>query len=103
MPAPDLARFVGAPASDPYVAECAAEAADLVAAHVGARASAVPARVMARAVLEVGADLYHRRSARNGIAGFEDTDMAPAPVRINRDPLVPARPILAPWMGVPIA
>ena len=99
MDAPALARFVGAPASDPYVAECAA----LVAAHVGDRASAVPARVMARAVLEVGADLYHRRSARNGIAAFEESDIAPAPVRINRDPLVPARPILAPWMGVPIA
>ena len=99
----DVASMVSAPASDPYVEACAVEAWDLITAYAGARLGQMPASIRRRATLEVAADLYHRRSARTGIAGFDDSDVAPAPVRINRDPLVPARPILAPWMGVPIA
>lgn len=98
-----LAPFVGARAVDPYISQCAVEAVDMVLHYIGAEKDAIPASVFHRACVEVGADLYHRRSARNGIAGFEDTDITSAPVRINRDPLVPARPILAPYMKVGIA
>lgn len=99
----DLAAFVAAPTSDPYLGACCDEAGEIVAAYAGKRRVLVPHSVYRRALLEVAADLYHRRSARNGIAGFEDSDITPAPVRINRDPLVPARPILRPWLGVGIA
>lgn len=98
-----LAPFVGARAVDPYISQCAVEAVDMVMHYIGAEKDSIPASVFHRACVEVGADLYHRRSARNGIAGFEDTDITSAPVRINRDPLVPARPILAPYMKVGIA
>lgn len=98
-----LAPFVGARAVDPYISQCAIEAVDMVMHYIGAEKDSIPASVFQRACVEVGADLYHRRSARNGIAGFEDTDITSAPVRINRDPLVPARPILAPYMKVGIA
>lgn len=98
-----LAPFVGARAADPYISQCAVEAVEMVVHYVGVEKDAIPASVFQRACVEVGADLYHRRSARNGIAGFEDTDITSAPVRINRDPLVPARPILAPYMKVGIA
>lgn len=98
-----LAPFVGARTVDPYISQCAVEAVEMVVHYVGAEKDAIPASVFHRACVEVGADLYHRRSARNGIAGFEDTDISAAPVRINRDPLVPARPILAPYMKVGIA
>lgn len=104
MPAPALAArlaaFVGSPPTD-FVGECAAAAARLVGDYIAGRE--VPGEVRDRAVIEVGADLYHRRSARNGVAGFEDTDIAPAPVRINRDPLVPAYPLLARYLGWGIA
>lgn len=98
-----LAPFVGARTVDPYISQCAVEAVDMVLHYIGAEKDSIPASVFHRACVEVGADLYHRRSARNGIAGFEDTDITSAPVRINRDPLVPARPILAPYMKVGIA
>ena len=98
-----LAPFVGARAVDPYISQCAVEAVEMVVHYIGEEKDAIPASVFHRACVEVGADLYHRRSARNGIAGFEDTDITSAPVRINRDPLVPARPILAPYMKVGIA
>lgn len=52
----------------------------------------VPETVVARAVLEVGADLYYRKASRNGIVGLEG--IAPQPQRINRDPLTAAYPLL---------
>ena len=99
----DLAAFVAAPSTDPYLQACCDEASELVSTYAGPSAASVPIAVYRRATLEVAADLYHRRSARNGVAGFDDNDLTPAPVRINRDPLVPARPILRPWLGVGIA
>lgn len=98
-----LSQFVGAGAPDEYITACAMEAADMIATHASAQIGDIPASVLRRAVLEVGADLYHRRTARNGVAGFEDTDLAPAPFRINRDPMAPARPILAPYLRPGIA
>lgn len=96
-----LAAFVGAPTSDTYLATCVTEATELVAHAIGG--ATVPEAVQDLATREVAADLYHRRSARNGIAGFDDNDISPAPVRINRDPMVAARPILRPYLGVAIA
>lgn len=96
-----LAAFVGAPTSDTYLASCVTEATELVTHAIGA--ATVPESVRDLATREVAADIYHRRSARNGVAGFDDSDIAPAPVRINRDPMVAARPILRPYLGVAIA
>lgn len=99
--ASDLAAFVGAPATDPYLATCVEEASEMVKHAIGG--ATVPMEIQRLAAREVAADIYHRRSARNGVAGFDDTDLAPAPVRINRDPMVAARPILRPYLGVAIA
>lgn len=96
----ELARFVSAPQEDPYLGACITESTDLVGKLAGDRLPTIPEPVADRAILEVAADLYHRRATRNGIAGFDDTEISAAPVRINRDPLTPARPILAPWIGV---
>lgn len=113
-PVAALTTHVSAAAGDAgYVTECVAEADQLVARHLTAdvvqldgtvvRAEIdVPTEVRARAVLEVGADLFHRRAAKNGISTFGDNPDVP-PVRIRRDPLDAARPILAPWLGGPFA
>ena len=84
------------------VHECATEAVDIVE-HYTAGTRGIPESVLIRAAIEVAADLYHRRTARNGIAGFEDSELGAAPMRINRDPLAAARPILAPFLGPAIA
>lgn len=102
-----LAPFIGLggvqdPPKTLFVNECAAEAVDLIEHYIG-DARGIPESVLTRAALEVAADLYHRRTARNGIAGFDESEIGSSPMRINRDPLAPARPILAPFLGPAIA
>lgn len=97
-----LAAYCHAAAGDAYVAQCANEAADMVALPVSKVAPAtVPASVVGRAVLEVGKELFDRRQSRNGIAGLDGTDFAP--MRIARDPMKAAMPYLQPYLGPAIA
>lgn len=99
-----LAAYVGAAAGDAYVADCWVSAQQLVAKHLVSAdvAATVPADVLARAVIEVGSELYHRKNAPSGVAQFADLD-GYSPVRVARDPMVAARPILAPYITGPFA
>jgi hypothetical protein len=81
----------------PYLAECLTEAAGMVVAHEAGHSADVPDHAHYRAVLEVAAELHYRRQARGGIAMFT-TGENPAPVRLARDPLTAAYPILAPYL-----
>lgn len=83
------------------VARCEAEATELVSKHVGT--ATVPAVIIDRAVLEVGADLFYRRAARNGIVSFGNGVEAASVIRINRDPMTQAYPLLAPYLGLGFA
>lgn len=96
-----LAKYCQATAGDPYVAECAEEAADMVAEALVGAPRTPPASVVARAVLEVGKELFDRRQSRNGIAGFGETDFAP--MRIARDPMKAAQPYLERYTGPALA
>lgn len=60
----------------------------------------VPVGAIERAKLEAGSELFHRRQAPNGIAQFAAQDGAP--VRVARDPMVGAYPILKPFLGAGI-
>ncbi len=95
MDAATLAAYVGATSTTEFVAECWTTAGTLVARHIGARK--VPDDVRDRATLEVGAELFHRRATKNAVAQFASPDAAP--VRIARDPMVAAYPLLAPYVG----
>lgn len=95
----DLAAFVNGTADD-YTGACLLEAVALVATHTSGRT--VPDEIARRAVLEVGADLYHRRKARNGVTGFDTGDGGEI-VRINRDPMAAAYPLLKPYVAPGIA
>lgn len=90
-----LEWFVQASGDDvAFATECATQAAELVTNLVGTdNPYGVPESTLARVILEVGADLYYRKASRNGIAGFEDGG-EPQPMRLNRDPLAAAYPIL---------
>lgn len=59
-------------------------------------ASAAPVAVVDRATLAVGAELFNQRNTKNGIAQFAALDEQP--VRVARDPMVAAYPLLAPWV-----
>ena len=62
----------------------------------------IPEAVLRRAILEVGSELFHRRQAPNGFPQFATPDGGQAQ-RIARDPMVAARPILAPFLPMGFA
>lgn len=95
-----LAKYVHAGPSDEYVTEAAAEADAMVNNHTkpGNVRGEVPAHILARAKLEVGAELFHRRTSRNGVVGLDGGPDNFAPLRIARDPMKAAYDILAPYM-----
>jgi len=96
-----LKDYVGAaPNDDAFVEACWDEAVALVAKFVGT--ATVNADVLQRARIECGSELFHRRSAPNGVAQFATLDGGSA-VRVARDPMVGAYPILTPWVGLGVA
>ena len=93
-----LREYVGAgeTADDSFLSSCLEEARQLVGGYVGA--NKVPTPVKDRAVLDVAAELFHRRQAPGGIAQFATFD-GQSPVRLARDPMQAAYPILRPYLG----
>lgn len=101
MTAAQLQDYVGAPDSDDtFVTACWNEAVELVNKFVGT--ATVPAAVLLRAKIECGSELFHRRSAPNGVAQFATLDGGTA-IRVARDPMVGAYPILMPYVGLGVA
>jgi hypothetical protein len=95
----NLKDYVGASSNDDaFVEDCWNEAVELVASVVGD--ADVPSKVLNRAYLEAGSELYHRRSAPNGIAQFQTFDGAA--IRVARDPLIGVYPILQRYLGMGI-
>ena len=103
--AADVVAYVGVGADPVFAAEVLAEAAELVTHYVGDTLGefpvpgegTVPLVALDRAVIEVAQELYNRRKAPNGVAQFAAFDGAP--VRVARDPMVGAYPILNRWVG----
>ncbi len=99
MSATALAAYVGTSDTNAFVSTCWSEAVALVAAYVGE--AVVPADVLKRAQIEVGAELFHRKSTKLGLAQFAMPDASP--VRVLRDPVQAAYPLLARYMGPGVA
>ena len=90
-----LKEYVGASElDDAYLQECWETAQTLVLTYCAS--IEVPAEVLKRCFLEVGSELFHRRSAPMGIAQYASYDGTP--MRIARDPLVGVYPILNKYM-----
>ncbi|AMB58242.1 hypothetical protein [Microterricola viridarii] len=99
--ATDIAWYVDAIGKDAEFASTSqAEATELVSNFMGGASNpfGVPAVIVARAVLEVGADLFYRKTTRNGVVGFGD--MEAQPFRLNRDPMAAAYPLLRPYLVI---
>jgi len=91
-----LKTYVSAGDSDDtFVQACWAEALELITIYVGTHA--VPDAILIRATTEVGSELFHRRSAPNGVAQF--TTLDGSAIRIARDPMVAAYPLLRRYVG----
>lgn len=99
----DLAWYVAAqnsPEMSKLAAVSRAEATQLVTDFIGGEANpfSVPQAVLDRAILEVGADLYYRQAARNGVVGIGGDDMGQI-FRLNRDPMAAAYPLLRRYLA----
>ncbi len=69
-------------------------------AHVGryiGDIDTVPNEIHRQAIMICASELYHRRSAPNGIAQFASMDGSP--VRVARDPMAAVYPLLLPYVG----
>jgi len=97
----EVAAYVGGVPVTDYLKGCVAVASQAVACHIGA--CQVPKETRRRAVMEVAAELYHRKSAPNGIKNYADGLDGVAAVRVARDAMVAARPLLAPYLTPGIA
>jgi hypothetical protein len=86
--------YVGTKEVSSFVDSCLASAKQMVAKFVGS--SNVPSEVLDSAVLSCASELFHRRSAPNGVAQFADLGTT---VRIAKDPMNAAREMLLPFTG----
>jgi len=99
MAAVTLAEFqayIGTDETGDFIESCL----DAANAHVGnyiGLVDTVPNEVHRQAIMMVGSELYHRRSAPNGIAQFASMDGSP--VRVARDPMTSVYPLLQRYVG----
>lgn len=76
--------------------ECLDSGLALVVRYIGDVAT-VPAAVKDQATYIAASELFHRRSAPNGISQFATMDGTA--VRVARDPLTAVYPLLQPYCG----
>jgi len=75
---------------DVFIERCFDDATELVNDYVGE--TYIPEAKLALAILKTGGELYSQRDAPGGISQF--SDMNANPIRVARDPLTAAKPIL---------
>ena len=81
---------------------CLAEAADLLGKHIadgGADVDDIPATVYDRALLVTAAELFNQSKSPNGFVNQQFEDGSGTIVRLSRDPLSPAYPLLSRWVA----
>lgn len=90
----DFQAYVGTEETT-FPQACLDTATAMVSRYIGE--ATIPSAVLNQAILVVASEVYHRRSAPNGIAQFASMDGSP--VRVAKDPMNPAYAILKPYVG----
>lgn len=91
-----LQEYIGTDESGDFITSCLNSGKSLVENYIGA-VETVPNHVEDQAVLIVASELFQRRSAPNGIAQFASMDGQP--VRMGKDPMTAAYPLLLPFVS----
>lgn len=81
---------------DTFPQECLTGGLALVVRYIGDNTT-VPESIKDQATLIASSELFHRRSAPNGVAQFASMDGSP--VRVAKDPMNAVYPILMPYVG----
>lgn len=92
--AADFADYIGSEVTD-FTTECLSAGHALVDRYQGE--AEVPEKVHIQAVMICASELYHRRSAPNGVAQFASFDGSP--IRVAKDPMNAVYPLLMPYTG----
>ena len=88
----EFQAYVGTDEVD-FPTECLTAGAALVTRFIGTKT--VPVSVHDQATLIASSELFHRRSAPNGVAQFASFDGSP--VRVAKDPMNAVYPLLLPY------
>jgi hypothetical protein len=89
-------NYVGTKEDGAFVEMCISSARVMVGKYIGR--TDVPNSIVDQATLTVASELFHRRSAPNGIAQFASMDGSP--VRVAKDPMNSVYPLLLPFVQV---
>lgn len=90
-----LQNYVGTKETGDFIESCITNATSMVTRYIGT--SPCPSTIKDEAVLITASELFHARSAPQGIAGFASQDGSP--VRTPRDVMTRVYPILQPYVG----
>jgi hypothetical protein len=80
---------------DTFPEECLDAGSALVSTYIGS--ATVPVKLQNQAILIASSELFHRRSAPNGVAQFASFDGAP--IRVAKDPMNAVYPLLQRYVG----
>ena len=92
----DLQAYIGTNETGDFIETCLTGGTKLVEKYIGEVVS-VPESIKDQSILIASSELFHRRSAPNGIAQFASMDGQP--VRVGKDPLAAVYPLLLPYVG----
>ena len=92
----DLQAYIGTEETGDFIESCLSAGNAMVGNYIG-EVDSVPHEVHHQAILICASEIFHRRSAPNGIAQFASMDGAP--VRVAKDPMGAVYPLLLPYVG----
>jgi hypothetical protein len=92
----ELQAYIGTEETGDFIESCLSAGNALVGNYIGA-IDTVPDEVHRQAILICASELFHRRSAPNGIAQFASMDGSP--VRVAKDPMGAVYPLLLPFVN----
>ena len=92
----DLQAYIGTEETGDFINSCLTAGENLVDNYIG-QVETVPEQIHDQAVLICASELFHRRSAPNGIAQFATMDGSP--IRMGKDPMTAVYPLLLPYVN----
>lgn len=91
-----LQAYIGTDETGDFIESCLSAGNAQVGNYIG-DIDTVPREIHNQAILICASELFHRRSAPNGIAQFASMDGSP--VRVAKDPMGAVYPLLLPYVG----
>jgi hypothetical protein len=92
----ELQAYIGTEETGDFIESCLSAGNALVGNYIG-EIDTVPNEVHRQAILICASELFHRRSAPNGIAQFASMDGSP--MRVAKDPMGAVYPLLLPFVN----